>query len=94
MKKYLSDKADDSLLRFRLDQKKYLELISAYSEVYVGLFIAAPLLFILTLAILEKVSSGIFGISMQLVAMLGTFIALPALNILFILVLESTKQGI
>jgi len=94
MKKYLADKSDDALLRYRLDQKKYLELIAAYSEVYVGLFIAAPLLFILTLAILEKVSSGMFGVPMQLVAMLGTFIALPVLNILFILVVESTKRGI
>jgi archaeal flagellar protein FlaJ len=94
MKKYLSDKSNDALLRFRLDQKKYLETIAAYSEVYVGVLIAAPLLFVVTLAILEKISSSIFGISMQLIAMLGTFIALPVLNILFILVLESTKQGI
>ena len=94
IKKYLYDKAKDSLLKFRLDQKKYVEKLSAYSEIYVGLLVAAPLLFIVTMAILEKISPLIMGFPISSVAKFGTFFLLPVVNILFILFLEATKTEI
>ena len=92
IKAYLEDKAGDSLVKFRLEQRKHLESLQAYSEVYVGILIAAPLLFVVTLAILEKISGKLFGISISLIALLGTFILLPLLNILFILFLETSRS--
>ncbi len=91
---YLDDKAEDALMRFRLDQKKYLELLATYSEIYVGVVIAAPLLLIVTFAILEKISPVIFGMPISLVSVVATFLLLPLINIFFILFLESTKSGI
>ena len=94
IKQYLSDKSKDSLLRFRLDQKKYVEKLAAYSEIYVGLLVAAPLLFIVTMAILEKISPVIMGFPISAIAKFGTFFLLPVLNVLFILFLEATKSEI
>ena len=94
IKQYLSDKSEDALLRFRLEQKKYIEKLAAYSEVYVGLLVAAPLLFIVTMAILEKISPVIMGFPISAIAKFGTFFLLPVLNILFILFLEATKSEI
>ena len=94
IKQYLSDKAEDSLLRFRLDQKKYVEKLAAYSEIYVGLLVAAPLLFIVTMAILEKISPMIMGFPISDIAKFGTFFLLPVVNILFILFLEATRSEI
>ena len=48
IKEYLNSKADDALINYRLDQQKYLEIIATYSEIYTGILIAAPLLFIVT----------------------------------------------
>lgn len=94
IKQYLHDKSKDSLLKFRLDQKKYVEKLAAYSEVYVGLLVAAPLLFIVTMAILEKISPVILGFPISAIAKFGTFFLLPVVNILFILFLEATKSEI
>ena len=91
IRQYLSDKSKDSLNKYRLDQKRRLESISTYSEVYTGFLIAGPLLFIVTFAILEKVSPDISGISISLLAKLGTFVLLPFLNMLFILFLETNR---
>jgi archaellum biogenesis protein FlaJ (TadC family) len=91
---YLDDKADDALMKFKLEQKKYLELLATYSEIYVGVVIAAPLLLIITFAILEKISPVIFGMPISLVSIVTTFLFLPLINIFFILFLESTKSGI
>jgi len=62
--------------------------------VYTGFLIAGPLLFVVTFAILEKVSPLIGGIPIGTLATLGTFVLLPFLNILFILFLETTKTGV
>jgi len=91
IRQYLSDKSKDSLNRYRLDQKRRLESIATYSEVYTGFLIAGPLLFIVTFAILEKVSPEVSGISIALLAKLGTFVLLPFLNMLFILFLETNR---
>jgi len=94
LRQYLNDKSDDALLKFKHEQKKYLELLATYSEIYVGVVIAAPLLLIVTFAILEKISPTIFGMSIALVSIVSTFLLLPLINIFFILFLETTKSGV
>lgn len=81
---YLKDKAEDSLNQYRLDQRKYLETISNYSDIYTGILIAAPLLLIITLAILEKISPTIGGLQISTIAAVGTYLGMPLINIAFL----------
>ncbi len=94
LKEYLSNKAGETLVRFRLDQKRYLESIATYSDIYTGLLIAAPLLFIITLAILEKIAPNLGGIPITTISSLGVFVLIPIMNIIFALFLEVTKSEI
>lgn len=91
IRQYLDDKADDTLTKYSFSQKKHLETIATYSEVYTGFLIAGPLLFIVTFAILEKISPMISGIPIATLATLSTFVLLPLLNVLFILLLETSR---
>ena len=94
IKNYLSNKSDEALVQFSLDQKKYLEAISAYSDMYTGLLIAAPLLFVVTLAILETISPDLGGVPIATVSSLGVFVLMPVLNIIFALFLEASNSEI
>jgi archaeal flagellar protein FlaJ len=94
IRQYLADKSSDTLTKYRFSQKRHLESISTYSEIYTGFLIAGPLLFVVTLAILEKVSPVIAGVPISTLSTLGTFILLPVLNILFILFLETMRSDI
>ena len=91
LKKYLKDKADDSLITYRLDQQKYVATLSTYSDVYTGILVTAPLLFLVTLAILDKISPSLGGISIGVIAALGTYVLLPVINIAFIIFLNITQ---
>jgi len=91
IKEYLNSKADDALINYRLDQQKYLEIIATYSEIYTGILIAAPLLFIVTLAILERISPNLGGVPIDKIALLSVFLAIPLLNVIFILLLEGSR---
>ncbi|HLC55852.1 MAG TPA: type II secretion system F family protein [Candidatus Nanoarchaeia archaeon] len=92
LKKYLQDKAADTLATYRLDQKKYTDTLSTYSDVYTGILIAAPLLFLVTLAILDKISPDIGGIKISVIATFGTYIAIPLINVGFIIFINLTQQ--
>ena len=94
IRKYLSDKSEDTLTKYRFAQKKHLEAVATYSEIYTGFLIAGPLLFVVTLAILEKISPVLAGIPISTIATLGTFILLPLLNVFFILFLETMRSEV
>jgi len=91
LKEYLNSKSEDALINYRLDQQKHLEVISTYSEIYTGILIAAPLLFVVTLAILERISPNLGGMPISKIALLAVFLLIPLLNVIFILLLESSK---
>ena len=88
LKSYLKSKADDAMNTYKLQRKKYVEAISTYSDIYTSVLIAAPLLFIVTLAIIGVLGGNIGGIGVGTIALVGTFIVLPVLNVLFILFLN------
>ena len=94
LKKYLQDKADDSLNQYKLDQKKRLAVLNTFSDIYTGILVAAPLLFLVTLAILDKISPAIGGIPITTIAAVGTFIGIPIVNIGFILIINVTQPEI
>ncbi len=84
LKDYLTAKADDAMVNYKLERKKQIESLATYSDVYTGILIAAPLLFFVTVAIINLMGGEIMGVSVKNIATLGTYIALPALNLGFI----------
>lgn len=91
IKDYLEAKGEEAMLNYRLERKKYIDSLSTYSDIYIGVFIAAPLLFFVTLAIIQTMGGGIFGLSVDVLSKIGTFLVLPVFNVLFLLFLEMVK---
>ncbi len=88
LRQYLRGKAADALSTYKLERKKYTETLATYSDIYIGVLIAAPLLFAVTLAIINMLGGKIGGFDVKFLAMVGTFIVLPFLNIAFIIFLN------
>lgn len=85
---YLKGKAEDTLSTYKLERKKYTEVLAAYSDIYTAILIAAPLLFITTLAIINILGGKIGALSVASIATTGTYIIIPFLNIAFIVFLN------
>lgn len=94
LKAYLKGKADDAMTGYKLERKKYVETLSTYSDIYTAILIAAPLLFITTLAIINILGGGIGGVSVQTLSFFGTYLAIPFLNIAFIIFLSITQPEV
>jgi len=84
LKDYLKGKADDTMNTYRLERKKYVQGLAIYSDLYTGLLIAAPLLFLVALAIINVLGGTLFGVKISTIANIGTYALLPLLNIAFL----------
>ncbi len=94
LKGYLKEKADDALNTYRLDRKKEVEAISTFAEIYTAILIAAPLLFLVTLAIINTIGGQLGGLSVKLLAQIGIFAVLPMLNIGYMLFMKAQSANL
>jgi len=91
LREYLDNKAKDSLSTYKLERQKQVESIATYSDIYVAILVAAPMLFITTLTIINAIGGAIGGVSVELISTIGTFVAMPVLNIGFIIFMNLTQ---
>ena len=88
LKSYLKGKAKDALDTYKLDRKKYTDTLATYSDIYTGAFIAAPLLFLVTLAIINVIGGQLGVFDVKTLAMIGTFGVIPFLNVAYMVFLS------
>ncbi len=81
LKQFLSAVADEALNRYRLERQKYVEVVATYSDVYTALLIAAPLLFFVSLAIIQTLGGQIGGVPVATIAIIGTYVVIPIVNV-------------
>ncbi|MGC9032429.1 MAG: type II secretion system F family protein [Candidatus Woesearchaeota archaeon] len=94
VEKYLKQKAKESLTRYNLERKKYNETIATFSDIYTAVLVAAPLLFIATLAMVNLLGGKIAGLGISTLMMIGVYVIIPLLNIIFIIFIKSTQPGV
>lgn len=94
LKGYLKEKADEALNSYKLERRKQVEALSTYSEVYTAILIAAPLLLLVTLAIINSIGGSIGGLSIGLISWGGILGVLPLLNIGFMAFITASQKGV
>ncbi|MBI5398825.1 type II secretion system F family protein [Candidatus Woesearchaeota archaeon] len=94
IKAYLSQKAKEAMLTYKLDRKKYTETISTYSDIYTGILIAAPLFFVAALSLVSLLGGKVGGVDVNIITVVGTYLVIPILNIGFITFLELTQPEV
>lgn len=94
IKQYMSQKAQESMLNYKLERDKFLELISTFSDIYTGILIAAPLFFVIALSLVSILGGDVGGIEVNTLMAVGTYVIMPILNILFLLFLDAAQPEI
>ena len=94
LQSYLTEKAEEATLTYRLERQKYNESISTYSDIYTGLLIAAPLFFVSALAIINLLGGTVAGFGIEVIMAFGAYIAIPLLNVGFIIFLQMNQPEV
>ncbi len=94
LKTYFKQKADEALTVYRLERQKYNATISTLSDIYTALLIAAPLLLLATLSLINMLGGKISGVGINTILFVGTYIIIPLANIIFIIILKITQPNV
>ncbi len=86
---YLQQKSQEAILEYKYNKEKYTSSLDVFSDLYVILVVAIPLLFVSTISILSSFSSSPI---LEKIAKLGTYILIPFLNLMFILILKMSGR--
>lgn len=84
---FLDKKASDTLLDYKLSRKKYSAMAETSMDLYIGVLIAAPLIFMILLIMINAIGIGVGGMGMGTLSVLiigGTVL----LNIGFLIFLK------
>ena len=91
LKGYLKTLGDQSLFEWRIKRQKYIQQLSTYSEIYIGVIVAAPLFLIAIFAIMNMIQGNIAGMSIIDVMKLSVYGIIPFLNLAFLIFLKGTE---
>jgi hypothetical protein len=75
---------------YKLRRKRFTTISETYADIYTGLLIAAPLIFMLILVLMNVLGGGIAGMTTSTVALIGIG-ALVVLNIGFLIFLQISQ---
>jgi len=87
VKDYLEEEAKKFLLEYKSSREKFATSVDVYADIYTGLLITAPMMFIIVLALSSLFQQQIGNIPITNMAIFGIFI-LIVLNILFLIYLN------
>ena len=89
---YFEEKTKDYLMDYKLRRQKNIETSGTYSDVYTGLLIAAPLIFMLLLILINIIGGTIAGFGAKNISIFGIS-GIILLNIGFLIFLKISQPG-
>jgi flagellar protein FlaJ len=92
--RYLSEMSEKALFDYRIKREKYLKTLSTYADIYTALLVAAPLMMLSVLGIMNIIGGTVMGLGIPDLITLLTFVALPVMNIAFLTFVHITYPGI
>lgn len=94
LSRYLEEMSTKTLFEYRIKREAYLKTLSMYADIYTALLVAAPLMMLAVLAILNIIGGQVMGLTIQEMTTLITYITLPIMNIGFLIFIDITHPGI
>jgi flagellar protein FlaJ len=89
---YLEKRASDAMTDYRLERRKYAAMAATYADIYTGLLIAAPLIFMLLLVIINTMGGTVGGFQTSSIAIFG-IIGIIIVNIIFLVFLNLSSKA-
>jgi len=93
LKNYLQKKAENFLLDYRLDRRKYTDLAGTFMDIYISILIAAPLVLMMMFIVMNVAGLGLGSLSLTTVLFLSIG-AIVVINIIFMVVLNMKQPNV
>jgi len=94
LKLFLREKSKSALFDYTINRQKYNQTLAIYADIYTAILVAAPLIFVVILSILNVLGGTIMGMPIIQFTRMILFIVIPLLNILFLLFIHTTQPKV
>ncbi len=81
---FLNTMSEKTLFEYRMKREQYNKTLSMLSDVYTAVLIAAPLMMLTALVMMNLIGGDFFGLAIPDVIALMTWIVIPGLNVAFL----------
>jgi flagellar protein FlaJ len=92
VKNFLRIMYDKTYYEWKAEREEFVQKLSLFSEIYVGVVVLTPLLLISMLVLMSLLQTPtLFGLSINDLLMIGTFILIPLINVLSLLFFKGVE---
>ena len=90
---FLKEMTEKNLFDYRMKREQYVKTLSTYADIYTAVMIAAPLMMLSVLVMMNIVGGDVLGMAIPDVIALMTYVAVPVMNIGFLAFLQMSHPG-
>ncbi len=90
---FLREMAEKNLFEYRMKREQYVKTLSTYADVYTAVMIAAPLMMLAVLVMMNLIGGDIMGMTIPGAINMMTFVAVPVMNIAFLAFIHTSHPG-
>ena len=92
IKNFLRIMYDKTSYEWKAEREEFIQKLSLFSEIYVGVVVLTPLLLISMLVLMSLLhTTTLFGLNINDLLMIGTFVILPLINVLSLLFFKGVE---
>ncbi len=87
---FMKTMSDKALFEYRMKREQYTRTLSMLSDVYTAVLIAAPLMMLTALVMMNMIGGDFFGLTVPDVIAMMTWVVIPGLNIAFLAFIDTS----
>lgn len=90
---FLREMSDKNLFDYRIKREQYVKTLSTFSDIYTAVMIAAPLMMLVVLVMMNLIGGDIMGMTVPDAINLMTYVAVPLVNVAFLSFIHMSYPG-
>ncbi|MCK4714443.1 MAG: type II secretion system F family protein [Candidatus Aenigmarchaeota archaeon] len=90
---FLKEMSSKNLFDYRIKREQHVKTLATYADIYTAVMIAAPLMMLAVLVMMNVVGGDIFGLTIPDTIGLMTYVLVPLMNIGFLAFLQMNSPG-
>ena len=90
---FLREMASKNLFEYRLRREQYVKTLSTYADIYTAVMIAAPLMMLAVLVMMNIIGGDVMGMTIPDAISLMAYVVVPLMNVSFLAFIHMSHPG-
>ena len=90
---FLREMSEKNLFEYRIKREQYVKTLSTLADVYTAVMIAAPLMMLAVLVMMNLIGGDVMGMTIPGAINLMTYVAVPLMNVAFLAFIHFSYPG-